>query len=93
VFLCVFDLVLSRAYHINDATAIRVEGAASYARINNRHRDVAPVEPVHCGDVENSLGSKPGSDFAFAKRPVSLLIRFMNVKIPVENNLREKPRC
>jgi hypothetical protein len=54
---------------------------------------VAPAEPVHSGDLKNFLASKAGSSFAFAKRPVSLLIRFMNVKIPVENNLREKPRC
>jgi|HubBroStandDraft_1064217.scaffolds.fasta_scaffold579615_1 hypothetical protein len=36
---------LSRAYHIDDATAIRVEMATSYARTNNRYRDVEPVEP------------------------------------------------
>ena len=42
--------------------------------------------------MENSLASKPGSSFAFAKRPVSLLIRFMKVKIPVENNFKGRNR-
>ena len=48
---------------------------------------------VGWGPARDLRNTCPGSSFAFAKRPVSLLIRFMKMKIPVENNLREKPRC
>ena len=34
------------------------------------------AEPSSCGAVESPLDSKPGSNFASAKRPVSALIRF-----------------
>ena len=34
------------------------------------------AELVRCGAVESPLDLKPGSNFAFAKRPVSVLIRF-----------------
>jgi hypothetical protein len=69
------------------------EGQRGCTGIIKRYRDKCAGEPVYCGDVENSFGLKPGSSFAFAKHPVSLLIRFMKLKISVENNLREKPRC